>query len=244
VDITVDAPGILGRVAAIESRIGLAARRAGRQGTDITLIAVSKTVDVAAVREVAAAGVRDLGENRVQELASKVADLEDCPQLRWHLIGQLQRNKVRRAVEASHVIHSIDSLALAQKVSDEAARLGKIVELFAQINVSAETTKSGFAPEDFLVHTDVLARLPSVRWRGLMTIAPEGADDDTLRGVFSVLRQTHRRAAESFDPSAWNALSMGMTNDFEIAIEEGATHVRVGRAIFGERPRKQVGEEA
>jgi pyridoxal phosphate enzyme (YggS family) len=195
------------------------------------------------VREVAAAGIRDLGENRVQELASKVADLVDHPQLRWHLIGQLQRNKVRKAVEASHAIHSIDSLALAQRVSDEAEKLGKFVELFAQINVSAETSKSGFAPDDFLLTMDMLASLPSVRWRGLMTIAPEGASDDVLRYLFSGLRELHGRATESFDPTDWNALSMGMTNDFEIAIEEGATHVRVGRAIFGERPRIHVGEE-
>lgn len=240
-DTLVNAPGISERVAAINTRVDRAARLAGRVGSDITLIAVTKTVDVDAVREAAAAGITDVGENRVQELTSKVADLVDHPQLRWHLIGQLQRNKVRKAVEAANAIHSIDSLELAQRVSEQAERVGKVVDLFAQVNISAETSKSGFTAHDFLASSTSLARLPSVHWRGLMTIAQEGADDEMLRHVFSELRQLHRTAAESFDPTGWNALSMGMTNDFEIAIAQGATHVRVGRAIFGER-RIRVGE--
>lgn len=133
------------------------------------------------------------------------------------------------------VIHSIDSLALATTVSHEVLRAAKTIEVFAQVNVSGEAAKSGFAIDEFLSAVPMLAELPALRWRGIMTIAPEGAPVAALHTVFGVTRTLHGTVREQFRGHDWNALSMGMTNDFEIAIEEGATHVRVGRAIFGER---------
>ena len=228
--------GIAARIMRVRERIEVAAPRAGRAATDVTLIAVTKTVDAQTIHAAAVAGIRDVGENKVQEAASKVGALSNLPGgLRWHLIGHLQRNKARRAVELFTAVHSIDSLALATTVSQHAAQLGKTVDVFAQVNVSGEATKSGFASEDFLRNARSLAGLPALRWRGIMTIAPDGESAPTLHALFAATRMLHARVREQFEAHTWDALSMGMTNDFEIAIEEGATHVRVGRAIFGER---------
>jgi pyridoxal phosphate enzyme (YggS family) len=142
---------------------------------------------------------------------------------------------VRRAVELFPVIQSIDNLALATTVSQEAMRVAKTVDVFAQVNVSGEASKSGFTPSEFLDAARALAELPALHWRGVMTIAPEGASAAALHAVFAATRSLSGDVREQFRGHAWDALSMGMTNDFEIAIEEGATHVRVGRAIFGER---------
>jgi pyridoxal phosphate enzyme (YggS family) len=237
-----DEPNVEERVELVRQRIDRAAEQAGRSGSDITLIAVTKTVDTAAVRAVIRAGVTDVGENRVQELTAKVNALADLDQVGWHLIGQLQRNKVRKAVEASDVIHSIDSVDLAKRVSDHAFRLDKVVDLFAQVNVSGEASKAGFTPSEFLASAEQLGKLSSVRWRGLMTIAPEGAGERRLRQLFSQARLLQAQAGTAFDGAYWNALSMGMTDDFESAIAEGATHVRVGRAIFGDRQRIKLSE--
>jgi pyridoxal phosphate enzyme (YggS family) len=227
--------GIAARVMQVRERMEGAAQRVGRAASEVTLIAVTKTMDASIVREAVIAGIRDLGENKVQEAAGKVGALSDQLDLCWHLIGHLQRNKARRAVQLFPVIHSIDSLALATAVSQEAMRMTKRVDVFAQVNVSGEATKSGFARSEFLSAARSLAELPALHWRGVMTIAPEGASDDALHAVFAATRSLHSEVREQFRGHAWDALSMGMTNDFEIAIEEGATHVRVGRAIFGER---------
>lgn len=226
---------IAARLEQVRARIARAAARGGRTEADITLIAVTKTMGAHVVRAAALAGILDVGENRVQEAAAKMPDLSDGPPLRWHLIGHVQTNKARRAVELFAVIHSIDSLDLATRLSRAAAERQTPLDVFAQVNVSGESTKSGFAPADLRAHAAALAALPHLRWRGLMTIAPAGADEQALRAVFRATRELRAALSAAFPGEAWNALSMGMSDDFELAIEEGATHVRVGRAIFGER---------
>lgn len=223
------------QVGRVRERIAAAAQRAGRATSEITLIAVTKTMTDGPIRQAVVAGVRDLGENKVQEAAGKVAAFAAWPTLRWHLLGHLQRNKARRAVALFPVIHSIDSLDLASTVSQEAQRAATTVEVFAQVNVSGEDTKSGFAVDAFLRTARALAELPALSWRGIMTIGPEGAGAGELHALFAATRRLQAQVREEFQGHAWDALSMGMSNDFEIAIEEGATHVRVGRAIFGER---------
>jgi hypothetical protein len=226
---------IAARAALLRARIDDAARRAGRNPNSVTLIAVTKTMSVETIRAAALAGIRDIGENKVQEAFLKHGELLDQPELRWHLIGHLQRNKTRRAIETFSTIQSVDSLELASLLSRQVVERGKMLDVFAQVNVSGETEKFGFPPSRFVEQAALLADLPGLHWRGLMTIAPEGADELTLRAVFRMTQYLHRKTAGAFDPTTWNALSMGMSNDFEIAVEEGATHVRVGRAIFGER---------
>lgn len=223
------------RVARVRERIAQAAVRSGRDPDAITLIAVTKTMSAERVRAAALAGISDVGENRVQEAAPKIAELAGGLPLRWHLIGHLQRNKARRAAELFDVIHSIDSLDLGRALSRAAGDRGREIETFVQVNVSGESTKHGYAPEDLFVQAEELAQLQHLRWRGLMTIAPEEAGESDLRAVFAATRKLHADLARVFDGGEWNALSMGMSNDFELAIAEGATHVRVGRAIFGER---------
>jgi pyridoxal phosphate enzyme (YggS family) len=226
---------IAARAALLRARIDDAARRAGRDPSAVTLIAVTKTMSVETIRAAALAGIRDIGENKVQEASLKHGELLDQAELRWHLIGHLQRNKVRRAIETFSTIQSVDSLELATTLSAHVVARGRTLDVFAQVNVSGEAEKSGFPPSRFVEQAGLLADLPGLHWRGLMTIAPEGADEATLRAVFRGTRQLCEETAGTFDPTLWNGLSMGMSNDFEIAVEEGATHVRVGRAIFGER---------
>ena len=233
-DVVIDEP-LLVRLATVRERIGRAARRAGRYAEAITLVAVTKTLPAEHVRMAALAGITDLGENKVQEATAKITALGGIPSLRWHLIGHLQRNKAKHAVELFDVIQSVDSLELATTLARHAAGRERALDVFAQVNVSGETSKSGFAPSEVARQAVSLAALPRLRWRGLMTIAPEGAGDPQLRTVFAATRRLHQELVGIFDPNAWDALSMGMSDDFEIAIEEGATHVRVGRALFGER---------
>ncbi len=226
---------IAARAALIRARIGEAAGRAGRDPDGVTLIAVTKTMSVETIRAASLAGIRDIGENKVREASLKHGELADQAELRWHLIGHLQRNKARRATEIFSDVQSVDSLALATALSEYSVARGKILDVFFQVNVSGEVEKSGFAPEQFREQAGLLADLPGLRRRGLMTIALEGADEASLRAVFRGARKLSEETAGAFDPTVWNSLSMGMSNDFEIAVEEGATHVRVGRAIFGER---------
>jgi pyridoxal phosphate enzyme (YggS family) len=235
------ADSVEGRIAQVWARIRAAALRAGREPQTITLIAVTKTVPVERIAAALVAGMRDLGENRVQEAALKRPALAQYPGARWHLIGRLQRNKVARAAEIFDVVHSVDSLELAGRIARYWGEGGRVVEAFVEVNVSGEPTKAGFTPAEMRVQAEQLASLSQIRWRGLMTIAPQGADPAALRSVFQATRKLHCAVAPMFDPLTWNALSMGMSDDFELAIEEGATHVRVGRAIFGEREQAQQG---
>jgi PLP dependent protein len=214
------------RVADVRRRIEAACDRSGRSSDEVTLIAVTKGFGPDAIREAVAAGVRDIGENRVQEAEAKRAALADLPSdVTWHMIGHLQSNKVKAALGTFDTIQSVDSLHLAEAIS---TRASKPVPVFLEVNVANEPSKSGFALEVLPSAFETISRLPNLDVRGLMTVAPFFDDADDARPVFRRLRI----AAEAL---GLRELSMGMTNDFEVAIEEGATHVRVGRAIFGER---------
>jgi pyridoxal phosphate enzyme (YggS family) len=236
-----DVDRIGARMRQVHARIQAAARRAERDPGAITLIAVTKTVPVTRIAAALLAGIGDLGENRVQEAATKRPLPAGSPAVRWHLIGRLQRNKVRQAASLFDVIHSIDSVELARRLGQCCEERGSVIEAFAQVNVSGEATKAGFSPEDFRDQAAMLAAVPRIRWRGLMTIAPQGADPGALHHVFHRTAQLHAALAALFDPVWWTALSMGMSEDFEIAIEEGATHVRLGRALFGDREERLQG---
>lgn len=220
--------------AAVRARVDMAAQRAGRDPAAVTVIAVSKTVSAERLRAAVAAGIMELGENRVQEAGPKVATLGRG--LTWHLIGHLQRNKAAAAVRLFDLIHSVDSLDLAMALDRQAARLGKRQRVLLQVNVSGEQSKSGFTPVALRAMAAEVAALPHLRPEGLMTIAPLGAGERALHDVFGTLRTLRQELAPAFPGGAWQHLSMGMSDDYEIAVAEGATLVRVGRAIFGERP--------
>ncbi|NWF80693.1 MAG: YggS family pyridoxal phosphate-dependent enzyme [Chloroflexi bacterium] len=237
---------IANRLQAVHARIAQAALRAGRDPATITLVAVTKTHAPALIAEAIAAGVHDLGENRVQEAAAKIAVLAAAhPGLRWHLIGHLQRNKARLAAELFAMIHSVDSLRLAEALSRHVDVGAGRLPILLQVNVSGEASKEGFdLPGGVANQADLAALLPEVERilalpglevRGLMTIAPIVADQAQARPVFRALRELRDELARRFPQANWAELSMGMTDDFEAAIAEGATIVRVGRAIFGER---------
>jgi pyridoxal phosphate enzyme (YggS family) len=221
-------------LAEVRARIADAARRAAHDPASVTLVAVSKTVSLDRLCGIEGAGITDLGENRVQEATEKIEALGAA--FRWHLIGHLQRNKARRAVELFDLIHSVDSLELAAALNRHAQSLGKRQRVLLQVNVSGEESKGGFSPDGVREAAAQLAGMLSLQPEGLMTIAPLGVDERRLRGVFGALRGLHGELAPCFDRLTWRHLSMGMTDDFEVAIEEGATLVRIGRALFGERP--------
>lgn len=211
----------------VRERIAAAAERAGRRADDVLLIAVSKTVEVERIREAVAAGVPALGENRVQEAKAKVAVLgRPVP---WHLIGHLQTNKVKDALALFDVIHSVDRLDLAREIERRAAGAGRPVEVLLEVNVASEPSKSGFAPEAVAAALEHLAALAHVKVRGLMAIPPIVERAEESRAAFRTLRALRDRHGLS-------ELSMGMSADYEVAVEEGATMVRVGTAIFGPRP--------
>ncbi len=216
----------------VEERIAGALARAGRSDP-VGIVAVTKTHPAEAVHAALAAGLRSIGENRVQELDAKVAEVgRDAAD--WHLIGHLQRNKVRRALALFDLIESIDSYRLAVELSGEAERQGREVEGLVEINVSGEPTKSGFTPEEALDAVAAVAALPRLHVRGLMTIGPLTDDRDAIRRAFVRMRRLYQdaRAVPGFD-ARW--LSMGMSGDFEVAVEEGSNLVRLGTVLFGER---------
>jgi pyridoxal phosphate enzyme (YggS family) len=217
-------------LAEVRARLSRAAERAGRDPSEITLVGVSKTMSAERVRAVYDEGLRHFGENRVQEGVGKIAEL-DLPDATWHLIGHLQTNKAKPAARAFSVVHSIDSRRVAEALSKE----GQALDVLLEVNYAGEESKFGFAPEDALAEAPAIAALPGLRLVGLMTVAPLVDDAEQVRPVFRGLRQLGDRVRERVDAPRWH-LSMGMTNDFEVAIAEGATIVRVGRAIFGERP--------
>jgi PLP dependent protein len=215
----------------IRLRIARAADRCGRDPAGITLIAVSKTMPAESVREAFRFGLRDFGENRVQELAMKAGELADLP-IRWHLVGHLQTNKVRVVLPLAAMIHSVDSLHLAQKIH-EALAPGRSIDLLLQVNTSGEESKFGAAPDDLSSLAASISALDRLRVRGLMTLGPLTDDEEAIRRSFRALRELLPVLKKQF-PEA-EALSMGMSGDFETAIEEGATHIRVGTALFGSR---------
>ncbi len=217
-----------------------AARRAGRDPGAVALMAVTKTVSVERIREAYEAGQRLFGENRVQEFAAKAASLQ-LPGSAWHMIGHLQSNKARKAVELFSAVDSVDSLSLAEKLNAAAQVLGKRLPVLIEVNVGGEEAKSGLAPDSPQLQELLLAaeRLPAVEFRGLMTVPPFADDPESARPYFRQLRELRDRIAGHRLPAVrMEVLSMGMSHDFEVAVEEGATCVRVGTAIFGERPRE------
>jgi pyridoxal phosphate enzyme (YggS family) len=225
-------PDIRENVERVRERIARAAQRAGRRPDDVLLIGVSKTVDVARIRTALSAGLRALGENRVQEAKTKVTEVGRPAA--WHLVGHLQTNKVRDALEIFDVIHSLDRLELARELERRATSRGLAVEALLQVNVAGEATKGGFAPDAVGEALEAIAKLPHVHVTGLMAIPPEGERPEDSRPWFRRLRELAERHGVP-------RLSMGMSGDFEVAVEEGATMVRVGTAIFGARPPRGTG---
>lgn len=210
----------------VKTRIARACDRAGRSSDEVTLVAITKTHDASGVRAAHKAGLRHFGENRIQEADSKLQGLQDLQkQSTWHMVGHLQTNKVKTAVQLFDIIQSIDSLKLAETVNSNASELFPVL---LQVNIAEEDSKSGFAVGEITQVVDEIGKMPNVEIKGLMTIAPWVNDPEEVRPVFKQLRELR-------DSLGLEQLSMGMTDDFEVAIEEGATIVRVGRAIFGKR---------
>jgi pyridoxal phosphate enzyme (YggS family) len=216
---------IADRVQRIRTRIASACERSGRRPEEVTLIAVTKGFPASAVLDATAAGITDLGENRVQEAQPKLRELGGLAGLTWHMVGHLQTNKVKTVLTLFDIIHSVDSLHLAEEISRRAPHM---VPAFLEVNVAGEETKYGIDLHELPGLHRAVTSLPNIDVRGLMTVAPFVDDPEQVRPVF-------RRLREAAGSLGLPHLSMGMTDDFEVAIEEGATHIRVGRAIFGER---------
>jgi pyridoxal phosphate enzyme (YggS family) len=229
---------IAANIRQIQERIAAAGRRAGRSPEDITLMAVSKTFPPESIREAYAAGLRIFGENRVQEFAGKVEAVRDLRDAEWHLIGHLQTNKAAKAAELFNAVNSVDSVRLAEKLNAAAESLGKTLAVLIEINVGGEEAKSGVAPDSSELELILQAapRFNNLTIRGLMTVPPYTEDPKAARPYFQELRTIRDRiAARKLPLISTEHLSMGMSHDFEIAIEEGSTCVRVGTAIFGTR---------
>ena len=225
-------------IASIHERIIASARGAGRNPNEIALMAVSKTHPPERIREAYEAGLKLFGENRVQEFASKIGALQNLPNSDWHMIGHLQTNKAGRTVELFNAVDSVDSLKLAEKLDAAARQLGKKLSVLIEINVGGEAAKSGAAPDSEEIEKLLLAapRLDGLQFRGLMTVPPYTDDPQAARPYFRKLRELRDAiAARKLPGASLDILSMGMSHDFDVAIEEGSTCVRVGTAIFGER---------
>jgi pyridoxal phosphate enzyme (YggS family) len=232
-------------LAGIRERIDQAARRAGRATEEIALMAVSKTHPASAILEAIAAGQRLFGENRVQEFAAKHEALRNAAGIRFHLIGHLQSNKAARAAELFQSVDSVDSLRLAERLNEAAARLGRHLDVLIEINVGGEEAKSGVAPAsaELFALIDAHSRLANLSFRGCMTVPPFTEDAELARPAFRRLRE-QRDLLRQRSGLELPELSMGMSHDFEIAIEEGSTCVRVGTAIFGAREYPTAEEES
>ena len=234
---------IADNVAAVRERIARAAARVGRDAESITLMAVSKTVEPERIHQAYAAGIRVFGENRVQEFAEKAGALADLKEATWHLIGHLQSNKAKKAAEQFHAIDSVDSLRLAEKLNQAAQEADKRLAVLIEIKVGGEESKSGI-PADSPELEELLRgmeRLAHLQVRGLMTIPPFTDDPAGARPYFRMLRDLGDSIALRKLPRVrMDVLSMGMSHDFEVAIEEGSTCVRVGTAVFGSRPKPPV----
>ena len=208
-------------------------KRSHREGK-VTLIAVSKTKPAQMIREAYDAGQRDFGENRVQEIVDKYPDLPK--DIKWHLIGHLQTNKVKYIIDKVTMIHSVDSLKLAEEISRQAVKAATCMDILIEVNVAEEESKFGVSVADTIELVRKISTLPGIRIRGLMTVAPFVSDPEENRAVFSTLRQLSVDIdSKNIDNVVMDCLSMGMSGDYEVAIEEGATFVRVGTSIFGDR---------
>jgi pyridoxal phosphate enzyme (YggS family) len=225
-------------IAAVHKRIALAAARAGRRPEDITLMAVTKTHPPELIREAYAAGLRLFGENRVQEFAGKTTALADLAEGEWHMIGHLQTNKAVKTTELFSAVDSVDSLKLAEKIDAAARALNKRLSVLIEINVGGEVAKSGLAPDSPELEELLKSalRFAALEFRGLMTVPPFADEPEQARPYFRKLRELRDTiAARKLPTIRMDMLSMGMSHDFEVAIEEGSTCVRVGTAIFGTR---------
>jgi len=217
----------------VRERIAAAARRAGRDPAEITLVAVTKTQPVEVIRAAYELGLRDFGENRVEEAETKFDQLPD--DIRWHMVGHVQSRKAARAVKPYVLVHSVDRVKLARRLDRFAAEAGRTLPILLEVNVSGEATKYGFHPAEVEAAVEAMRAFEHLHIQGLMTMAPIVPDPEEARPVFVALRELRDRLAARFPDLDWHHLSMGMTDDFEVAVEEGATIVRIGRAIFGER---------
>ena len=219
----------------VESRVQAACRRAGRPREDVLLIAVSKTKPVELIREVMETGTRDFGENKVQEMCNKIEEIKEP--LNWHLIGHLQRNKVKYIVDKACLIHSVDSIRLAEEIQKEAVKKGvSKVSVLIEVNMAQEESKDGISASETEALVREIAKLPNLQIRGLMTIAPFVENPEENRVHFQAMRRLRDQLKDMNIPGVeMTELSMGMTNDFEVAIEEGSTMIRVRTAIFVER---------
>ena len=218
----------------VQAKVEAACKRANRNVEDVTLIAVSKTKPISMLEEIYNEGIRDFGENKVQELTDKYENMEK--DIRWHMIGHLQRNKVKYIVDKVKLIHSVDSIRLAEAIEQEAAKKNVIVDILIEVNVAEEESKFGLKVEEVIAMVEEISTFSHLRIKGLMTIAPFVEDPEENRSVFARLRKLSVDINEkNIDNVSVEILSMGMTNDYEVAIEEGATMVRVGTGIFGER---------
>jgi pyridoxal phosphate enzyme (YggS family) len=229
---------IVENVTRVRERIVAAARRAGRNSDEITLMGVSKTSPVERIREAYAAGLRVFGENRVQEFAEKAGAVTDLTAAEWHLIGHLQSNKTTRAAELFSAVDSVDSVRLAERLNAAAEKAAKTLPILIEVNVGSEEAKTGASPESEELEKILLAATGwgNLSVRGLMTVPPYSEDPEGARPFFRQLREIRDRLASRRLPAiAMDVLSMGMSHDFEVAIEEGSTCVRVGTAIFGDR---------
>ena len=227
------------QLAYVEAEITEACLKSNRNRNDVTLIAVSKTKPVETLQDAYDLGVRVFGENKVQELVDKYEVLPK--DIQWHMIGHLQRNKIKYIIDKVHCIHSVESFRLAEAIEKEAAKHNRIIQILVEVNVAGEESKFGLAPEEVPSFVEEISKFPHLRVNGLMTIAPFVDNPEDNRPVFKALKKLSVDIeAKNIDNVSMNVLSMGMTNDYQVAIEEGATMVRVGTGIFGERNYTQV----
>lgn len=221
-------------VAEVEARIQAACKRAGRRREEVTLIAVSKTKPVSDIYEVIETGIKDYGENKVQEMCDKMEIIQEP--LNWHMIGHLQRNKVKYIIDKVSMVHSVDSVRLAEAIEKEAAKKDICMPVLIEVNVAGEESKFGLSVEEVLPFLEEISSYEHLQVKGLMTIAPFVANPEENREVFQKLKKLSVDiAAKNINNVNMSVLSMGMTNDYQVAVEEGATMVRVGTGIFGER---------
>jgi pyridoxal phosphate enzyme (YggS family) len=232
-------PQLAERIGYVSERIAGAAGRAGRRPEDIALVAVTKTHGPQTVAAAYRAGLRIFGENRTEEAQPKAAALMALlgalPPPNWHMIGHVQSRKVRDVVTWASMVHSLDSEKLARRLSDRCVAAGMTMPVLLEVNVSGEVSKYGLAPAALPQLVETLLPLPGLRLDGLMTVAPIAASPEHVRPVFATLRRLRDDLAARYPEGGWRQLSMGMSDDYEVAIEEGATMVRLGRALFGER---------
>jgi pyridoxal phosphate enzyme (YggS family) len=221
----------------IKERVHTALKTTNREGEEVTIIGVTKTVDIENIQEAVSSGLLNLGENRVQELTKKYDSIKDA---KWHMIGTLQRNKVKYIIDKVELIHSLDSLSLAREINKHAERIQRIMPVLVQINIGNEKTKAGIPSEEALPFIESIFNLKNIKVMGLMTIAPLMEDPELVRPYFRTMKQIYDELKNvNYPHTDIQYLSMGMSYDFEVAIEEGSNMIRIGTAIFGQRKKEE-----